>query len=287
MAFKDGITSIVVSYNCLESLKLCLQSLTDQKGVDNEIVVIDNDSGDGTQEYLKKEGIKAILSTSNLGYGRAVNLAANEATMKYLFILNPDTEVPSGSLNALYRYARASEEIGLISPVLRHPDGAPQLSARHFPGRLDFLVGRGSPLFKLGLAREKTAGYIWPENENPLEVPAVSATAVLIERELFCRIGGFDERFFLYLEDLDLCLRIRESGLKIMLLPSVQITHRWRQSSRNRRYFALYHHHLSVWRYFAKHRPQERFLNTILILALTTGFLVSSLMTAMGLRGRE
>jgi GT2 family glycosyltransferase len=118
-------------------------------------------------------------------------------------------------------------------------------------------------------------------------VPAVSATAVLVNRDLFQDVGGFDERFFLYLEDLDLCLRIRERGLKIILLPSVPVIHRWRQSSRKRRYFALYQHHRSVWAYFAKHRPAERLRNLALLFALTAGFMISSLMTAAGLRDRE
>lgn len=282
MPIEDGISIVIVSYNCLDSLRRCIDSLKIQRGVEQEIIVVDNDSRDGTIEYLKTQGVKSIFPGQNLGYGAAINLGAEKASGKYILILNPDTEFPGSALQDLYRFAESSSDLGVLSPVLIHPDGGPQLSARKLPGRAQFFLGRGSPLFRLGVTGERQAGYIEAEADDPLQVPAVSATAILIERAFFEDLGGFDERFFLYLEDIDLCRRIRDTGRKIILLPTVKVIHHWRKSSSQKRFFASYHHHLSVWRYFRKYYPGQWFYNIILLAALMVGFIMSSIICLPG-----
>jgi len=271
----------------LETLKNCLNILKSQKEVDIEIIVVDNDSNDGTRNYLSKQDFKVVLPERNLGYGAAVNLGATRALGKYLFILNPDTEFDSSTLADLLRFAESDEKAGLISPLLRFPDGRIQLAARNFPGRLNFLMGRGSPLFKLGITDEQKAGYIEFTGDQPTEVPVISATAFMIKRELFEKIGGFDARYFLYVEDIDLCRAVQDRGMKIVILPAVCVIHEWGGSSRGRRYFALYHHHRSVWKYFRKHYPDEWFFNIMLLLALVFGFVVNSMLTALKVRGKN
>jgi GT2 family glycosyltransferase len=274
-----------VSYNCLESLKACVRSLEDQTGVESEIIVIDNGSNDGTVDFLKERKFRSILSQKNLGYGAAVNRAAKEAEGKYLFILNPDTELAPASLETLHKYAESNPDVGLVSPSLRYPDGRVQLSARKFPRRRDFLLGRGSPFFKYGLTGEKEAGYITVNGDKPVNVPAVSATALLVRSELFRRIGGCDERFFLYLEDLDLCRNVRNMKFEIVLLPSVTVFHSWRESSRKRPYFSSFHHHLSVFKYYRKHYPNQWLYNLLLLFALAVGLVIS--IVTITVRGRK
>lgn len=275
-----AISCIVVSYNCIEPLKNCLVSLKNQKDIRKEIIVVDNHSSDGTPGFLRGSGVTALLQSSNLGFGKAVNLGASRAAGKYLFIVNPDTESPPSTLNMLYRFAESSTDAGLVAPVLQHPDGKTQLSARTLPRRIDFIKGRGSMLFKWGITGEKHAGYIVPDRHTPIEIPSVSATAVLIRRDLYLSLGGFDPRFFLYLEDVDLCRRIREAGFKIMLMPQVIVRHQWRRSSGKRPYFSNYHHHLSVWKYFRKHYPDQWFYNISLMLALAGGLILSTISIA-------
>jgi len=275
------ISCVIISYNCLESLEACIESIRKQEGLAYEIIVVDNDSSDGTAEYLKSADLKPLFPGENIGYGAAANLGAKEAKGEYILILNPDIELAKDALAALYSLAESDKNIGLISPILENPDGTPQLSARKFPGRRDFFVGRGSPLFKLGLTGEKTAGYIVPDGDQPIEVPAVSATAILISRKLFGLLGGFDPRFFLYLEDIDLCRRVSAEGFRIMLHPGVRVKHVWRSSSRKRPYFAIYHHHISVGKYFRKHYPRQWFYNIILYLALAGGLVVSFAIKAL------
>lgn len=276
MEYRDGISCIIVSYKSLDNLKECIESLLRQTGVASEIVVVDNDSRDGTGQYLKQLDIKSVLLNKNRGFGAAVNLGSKEAVYNHLFILNPDTIVPQDSLKRLFQFSESGKEYGVIAPALEYPDGRPQISARKLPGRLDFLLSRGSPLFRFGITGEKKAGYIIPKGDNPVKVPAVSATALLIKTELFNDIGGFDERFFMYMEDIDLCRRIKEKGFTVVLIPDVKIKHSWRKSSSKRPFFTAYHHHLSVLKYFIKYDKNRPIMNIFLAFALGMGFLFSA-----------
>jgi len=254
-----------------------------QEDVDFEIIVVDNDSRDGTAEFLGElKNIKSVVLDRNRGFGAAVNIGAGEAEFKYLLILNPDTVVPSGTLKKLRQVAESQPDCGLIAPALEYPDGRVQLSARAFPGRRDFMLSRGSPLFKLGITGEKEAGYILPVDDMPLEVPAVAATAIMLRTTLFMDIGGFDERFFMYLEDIDLCRRIREKRAPVILLPEVKIRHSWRKSSSRRPYFASFHHHLSVFKYFNKYEKSRVLMNFGLAAALIFGFIYNVLVITFG-----
>lgn len=279
-----NISVVIVSYECLGPLKECLGSLLNQGEISFEIIVVDNDSGDGTGEFLKSENIKSVLLYRNIGFGAAVNIGQLQAGGEYLFILNPDTVVPPGTLKSLYEFATATPGAGIVSPLIIWPDGTIQRSARQFPSRYDFLFGRGSPLFKLGLTGERQAGYIVAFDSGATTVPAVSATAAFIETALFRSLGCFDERYFLYLEDLDLCRRVAASGKDIWMLPEIKVAHAWRQSSGSRPYFASYHHHLSVYKYFRKFYPRQYARNFLLAIALTIGFIMNSILLIFGRR---
>jgi GT2 family glycosyltransferase len=277
MDYRDGITCVIVGYRSLEYLKSCVESLGQQEGTALEIIIVDNNSADGTVEYFSELGLECISLDKNLGFGAAVNIGARKAAYKYMLILNPDTIVPPGSLKKLWQFAESRTGFGLLAPSLEYPDGKTQISARAYPRRRDFLLSRGSPLFRLGITGEKEGGYIVPEDNRPLEIPAVSATALLTGTALFNEIGGFDERFFMYLEDIDLCRRIKEKGLPVILIPEAKIRHSWKKSSSQRPFFTSYHHHLSVFKYFHKYEKKRIILNLGLAAALIFGFIFNVL----------
>jgi GT2 family glycosyltransferase len=278
------ISIIIVTFNSLDPLKACLKSIGGQEGVAFETIVVDNKSSDGTGEFLGTQNVRRILPEKNEGFGAGVNLGQALAAGRYLFILNPDTILPPFTLKALHSFAVRADNFGLISPLIVWPNGSIQPSARKLPTRFDFLFGRGSPLFKLGITGENRAGYIRTEDEYPAAVPAVSATALFIETALFRSLDGFDRRFFMYLEDIDLCRRISEKNLTIWLLPAVRVIHGWRQSSKMRPYFSAFHHHRSVFQYFAKYYPTQFIQNLLLAAALVVGFILSSALIFTGLR---
>jgi O-antigen biosynthesis protein len=275
------ISIIIVSYNCLESLRDCLKSIDDQKGIRIETYVIDNDSHDGTPDYLKAQKINSIFPGRNLGFGAGINLGASKATGKYFLILNPDTILTSESLTAFLAFAESHPDFGLASAHLLYTDGRTQISARKLPRRRDFLLGRASPVYKLGLSSEKDAGYLSLTGETPLEVPAVSATALFVRSDLFRELGGFDERFFMYLEDLDLCKRVSDRCLSNWILPQAKVIHAWRKSSSTRPFSTAWHHYLSVYKYFKKHYPSQWCKNFSLTVALAAGFAINFALIAV------
>ncbi len=281
MPLTCDISIIIVSYNCLDSLKACLKSIEEQAGATTETIVIDNNSKDKTPEFITSQKIQSILLAHNIGFGAAANLAAEKATGKHLLILNPDTVLTPDCLKSFLEFASARPDFGLASAHLVYPDGQTQISARRFPRRRDILFGRGSPLYKLGLVKEVNAGYFLDLGERPLEVPAVSATALFIRTELFRELGGFDPRFFMYLEDLDLCKRVQERSLSVWILPHAKIIHAWRQSSATRPYFAAWCHYLSVYKYFQKHYSSQWYKNLVLAVALAAGFALTSGLIAL------
>lgn len=278
MANNCDISIIIVSYNSLDPLKDCLKSIASQTGVSFEIIVIDNDSKDGTPELLKSQNVNALFPMRNIGFGAAANLASKQAIGKYLFILNPDTILTPGCLASFLEFAKSHPDFGLASAHLIYENGNTQISARNLPMRRDLLFGRGSPLYRLGLAREKDAGYLSSLGDSPLRVPAISATALFVRSDLFREFGGFDERFFMYMEDLDLCKRVSDRDLTVWILPQVKVVHSWRKSSGTRPYFSAWHHHLSVYKYFQKHysSPYNIGLAVALVIgmALTFGLIL-------------
>ena len=264
----------------------CLSSILQSVDISYEIIVIDNDSRDGTPEFLRLQPIKSLFPGKNIGYGAAVNLGAKQATGKYILVTNPDTIYTPKILKELFDFAVFHPKAGLISPLLLHPDGRIQISAREFPRRRDLALGRGTLIHKLGISNEKYAGYIQQLGDEPLQVPTVPATAVLIPALLLSELKGFDERFFMYMEDIDLCRRVKESGYQIWILPPVKVRHVWRRSTSKRRYFASWHHHCSVYKYFLKFYPHEYIKNSILFFMLVFGFILNSFaITFMGKKG--
>jgi N-acetylglucosaminyl-diphospho-decaprenol L-rhamnosyltransferase len=282
---KCDISIIIVSYRCLESLRECLKSCWGQQDVSFEIIVLDNGLDRSTRDFLKGENLKAIFPERNVGFGRGVNIAFKQAIGDYIFSLNPDAVLFPNSLSDLKKFSESASKAGLISALLANNDGTTQISARKFPRRRDFFVGRGSPFFKLGVTNEKKAGYILISGDEPVRVEAVSATALFLKSDLFRMLGGFDERFFMYLEDIDLCKRAAQLGFETYILPGIKVIHGWRKSSGRSPYKAAFYHHLSVYKYFAKHYPREIIKNAILALALLAGFVVTLIM--ISLKGRH
>jgi len=266
------ISILIVTFNSASTINQCLDSIIRQSFSDYEILVFDNASGDATlKEISKYQNIKMFPCQNNIGFGAAMNKLAEKAGGEYLFMLNPDCVCPPETLIRLLDFARAHP--GAISPALVYPDGDQQLSARSFPGYKNILFSRRSPLFQLGLAKSGEAGYLFLD--CAAKVPAVSATALFIGNNLFKQSDGFDERFFMYLEDIDLCRRLAEKEIDIWYLPDVKISHVLGASSASNAIKASYHHHFSMFKYFTKHYPRNKIKNLILFLLLAAGLMVS------------
>jgi GT2 family glycosyltransferase len=176
---------------------------------------VDNNSQDGSVEMLKNDfgsKIKLILNNKNTGFGPANNQGAKLAKGEYLFLLNSDTIIKNNILLELEKFLSENKDVGIVAPKLFLEDGSEQPFAfGDYPRLLSLIFEKFT----------KAPKYL----DNPFEVEWVSGAALVIRKEIFDKVGGFDENFFMYFEDIDLCKRVREAGYKVMVNPLVNLTH--------------------------------------------------------------
>lgn len=221
---------VVVSYNTRERTLACLRSArAENAGVATEILLVDNDSADGTAEVVEEElpEIKVVRSGGNLGFARAVNLGAENTAADYLLLLNPDTVVLPGSLRALLGFALAHPEHGIYGGRTLREDGTVDPSSCWGAPSLWSLT-----CFALGLSTVLAGSRVFdPESlgrwqrDTVREVPIVTGCLLLIPRAQFLAIGGMDSRYFLYGEDAEFSIRAARGGLRPVIVPEAVIIH--------------------------------------------------------------
>lgn len=248
------ISIVVVSWNTRELLRDLLPSLL---AVDRaEVIVVDNASSDGSPEAVESgfPEVRLIRSPRNLGFAGGVNLGFANSSHRLILLVNTDTGVLPGAIEALRDYAVAHPEAGVVGPLVRNKDGSLQISCWRFPSLLN-LVLSATYLYKLFprsaiLNRERLAGRL----DRPAPVDAVSGCFFLVRREAIERAGPFDERYFMYAEETDFCFRVWRAGLEVHYAPIAEIVHFGGASAKlaARRNFLEYRR--SVIRFFVLHR---------------------------------
>lgn len=219
------LSIISITYNSEGFIKNYLLSLQRSFPKNSEIIIVDNGSTDKTLEKIKQYGEKLIKSdvlkiiplNENFGFSRSNNMAVKKAAGEYLLFLNPDTEIIDGALNILLAFAEG-RDFGIAAPKLIEPTGMPQPSVRQLP-----TLWGAVKEFILGM-KNSFEPYV-PGGEEEVGVECVLGAAFLMRRELFLDLRGFDERYFMYFEDLDLCRRVRGIGKEIFYLPQARIKH--------------------------------------------------------------
>ncbi|GIV05647.1 MAG: glycosyl transferase [Fimbriimonadales bacterium] len=258
---KPQLTVQIVNWNAREPLRAALRSiLAHPPRCEYEIIVLDNASSDGSVQMLEKEfpEVKLLVSEQNLGFSRGHNLAARAAQGEYLFILNPDTEVLPDALDLLVAYAEQHPDVAIIGPKILNPDGSLQYSCRRFPNPVAALF-RNTPLGKLFPNNPYTRDYLmtdWDHN-SIREVDWVSGAALFIRREVFAQLGGFDERFFMYCEDTDLCYRAWQAGYKVIYYPEPKIKHAIGRSTDLVANKMIITFHKSMYLFYKKHYADQ------------------------------
>lgn len=211
---------VIPSWNSAALLPRCLGSLRGQ-GIELETLVVDNGSEDGTLAYLEREGVPHVSLPRNEGFAFAVNLGAARVRAPAVLVLNADTVLEPGAVRALLEALEADPSLGGVQPrILQLEEGAGMDAAR---ARL-YSAGQG--LTRDGRALEEGAG----EAQSPAylqgrEVFGVCGAACLLRRELFERLGGYDERYFAFYEDVDLNIRARIAGWRFAYVPEAVVWH--------------------------------------------------------------
>ncbi len=251
------LTIQIVNWNAREHLRQALRSIYESPPTfPFEVLVLDNDSRDGSVQMLEKEfpQVRLLVSERNLGFAKGHNTLARHAQGRYLLILNPDTFVMRHALVKLVRFAEEHPEAGIIGPKLLNPDGSLQYSCRRFPNPTAAIF-RNTPLGRLFPNNRYTREYLmldWDHN-SVREVDWVSGAAMLVRRALFEQLGGFDEQFFIYVEDVDLCYRAWQAGWKVLYDPEAVIIHAIGRSTDLVANQMIITFHRSMYKFYKKH----------------------------------
>ena len=251
------LSVLIVHYNTPDLLRQCLASLTaDKVDLSFEIIVIDNASPDVSVKTLAAEfpRVDFHFNERNLGFARANNQGIKTGRGHYFLLLNPDACIDADGIRGLTEFMDEHPQAGAVGPMLVYPDGELQLSCRRFPtfrtlllrmGRLDWLVP--------GLLRR----YLMQDwdHQAVAEVDWVMGACMMLRREALDRVGVLDEGFFMYYEDIDLCLRLWQGDWKVYYNPGVKVRHEHQRTSAallpNR---LTFEHARSLFHLFGKHR---------------------------------
>jgi N-acetylglucosaminyl-diphospho-decaprenol L-rhamnosyltransferase len=254
---RKQVSIVIVSYNTLEYLRTCLASIFDRSSdTVRRVIVVDNASTDGTVEAVRAEfpQVELIVNSANLGYAKAVNRGLRASNAPYVLILNPDIEVLEGSIEELWRFMENTPDAGIAGARLVLPDGSLQMSCRRFYTLPAVLLRRtflGRIFPNAGAVREHLM-LDW-DHASVRPVDWVVGASMMVRREAFERVGGMDERFFLYLEDVDWCSRMQKHGYRVYYVADAEMTHHYRRESAgllpDRKFLA---HLFSTFRYYDK-----------------------------------
>ncbi len=233
-----SLSIIIVHYKVEKEILACLESITKSKPkIPYEIIIVDNDETDELKRIIKRKFplIRYIKSPHNVGFGAANNIGAKAAKGEYLFFLNPDTEIYKNTLETLIHFFKKKKDTAVVAPLLHGLDGKPypQGARELTPARAFVVLSFLNKYFPNNPISRKYFLKEW-DMKNIQEADVSPGTAMMMQKKLFEDVGGFDEKFFLYFEEFDLCKRVRAMGGKIFILPTAKATHAWGMSTKHR-----------------------------------------------------
>lgn len=237
---EPDVSVVIVNWNVRDLLRRCLASvaISDDLFVAGiaksagpwtaEVIVVDNASTDGSAAMLAREypWVSVIVNADNIGFTRGNNQGLAVSRGRFVLFLNPDTEIAADTIATMLGFAAANPAVGIVGPQLRYGDGSPQSSRRRFPTLATFLIE--STVVQQWWPRNQVLSryYMLDRSDNAVSrVDWVVGACMLVRREVLDQIGGFDEGFFMYSEELDLCRRAVSAGWQVVYYPPARVTH--------------------------------------------------------------
>jgi GT2 family glycosyltransferase len=252
------LSIILVEWNTSDLLKQTLESVyKETAGFDFEVIVIDNHSADDSVEMVRKyfPRVKLVANNDNRGFAKANNQGMAMAVGEYIMLLNTDVIVQGNAINKLVDYLGSHSDVMMVGPRLLNTDGTFQPACRrNLPNPVNsflHLFGLAKVFKNSKLANEYKQTNADPEATAPTQ--ALSGAAMMFRRKVYEEIGGLDETFFMYGEDLDFCKRIFDNGWKTVYVSEAKITHIGGASSKKRRTKSLVNFYEAMWLYYKKH----------------------------------
>jgi GT2 family glycosyltransferase len=269
------ISIVLVHRNGTEMLRNCLASLPGAcEGLRHEILLIDNGSSDDSVAMVRREfpQVRLRINKANTGFTRANNQGIKSSRGRVVALLNNDTICHPRAFAVLVRELDSNPNAGIVAPKLLNSDGSRQFSFRSFPGFQQALFNRESLLTRYFPNNPYSSNYLRNDDpgDEPQEVDWASGACLVIRRELIDRIGGLDEGFFMYSEDVDYCLRAWHAGYRVLYRPEAVVTHLGGQTSARTPFRPIYERHRSMYRFYKKHYSRELlFLDAATALVVT------------------
>lgn len=270
-------TIAIVNYNTKDFLDKCLSSIYRfGSKYDFEVIVVDNNSDDGSVQMVRNNypDVKLIVNSKNIGYTAAANQSIKLTNSDFLILLNSDTVVFEGSIDRIIEYLKNNTEVGVVGPKIIDPSGNAHLSCRRFPS------------FKEA-AMHVLVGIFWPRNpytrrykmmdfdhNKEVKIDWVSGACMGLRRRALDEVGLFDERYYMYVEDLDLCKRMWNAGWEVRYFPRATVVHYIGGSTKGTGVELFYQQQKSVFRYFLKNYGYSWRVILIPLLAIALGFRV-------------
>lgn len=252
----DGLSVVIITHNERRRTLALLASLaSDPSSQDWETVVLDNDSSDGTAAAIRSAypRIRVIEDRPQRGFAGALNQGVALTGGATILTVNPDAIVPAGSIGRLRTVVDSDERIAAVGPLIRFPDGRVQRHGMYRPRPLTaaiVLLGLADrPIFRAEAERY----YGRHEAGPPLDVDSLTGACLMFRRRAYREIGPFDERFFLYCEDVDWSMRARAAGWRLVFVPEVHVVHEKATVSKQRSTFMIRHYYRSLRAFYAKH----------------------------------
>lgn len=250
------LSIIIVSYNARAELERCLASLTHPPpAISNEVIVVDNLSSDGSAEAARHSpGVRVIESGANRGFAAACNIGIRSSSSELVLLLNSDTTVPRGAIDALVRTIRSHADVAVLGPRLVDGEGHPEVS---FGSMVSPLVEWRQKRLVRGVERRDPACLQRVERMTRQEQwpDWVSGACLLVRRNDAEAVGLLDERYFMYLEDVDFCAAIRARGRRVLFTPAVEVVHLRGRSAASERAATNAAYRRSQLAFYDKHHP--------------------------------
>ena len=300
---QPDLTVCILSWNTRELLRRCLQSiysptaaavgqawngagrpLTGDEGetITYEVIVVDQESLDQSADMVEAEfpQVRLIRQKPNLGFAGGNNLAFHHARGRHFLLLNSDTVVRPGMFTSLVEYADNHLQVGLLGPKVLNPDGSLQASCRRFPTMGAGLL-RNTPLSLFFRRSRAVRDYLMEDfkHDQPRDVDWLSGCCVLARRTLYEQIGGLDDEYFMYFEDVDWSMRAHQGGWQVVYYPGPTVIHEVGRSTDKAVKRMIVRHHRSAYRFFVKHYPAWQRPHRRVILA--TGLAMRLVMVLM------
>ena len=272
-----NLSCIIVNYNSSSPLQNCLESIYKTiHGLDFEVIVVDNSENDsGMQAVMASfSQVQYILNYCNVGFSKANNQATKIAQGDDLIFINPDTILTDQAINSMQSYFCSNSEAGALGPKVLNPDGSLQYSCRRYPTLWTGLFNRYSILSRLFPQNRFTSQYLMLDFDHKKILPVdwLSGCCLMVRKKVFEEIGGFDENYFLFNEDVDLCRMINETGKKVIYFPEAIANHQVSTSNNMKSAKVIAKRHLGMMHYFKKHhRGNFLFRGTVNFFILMRG----------------